>query len=106
VVYSLGCIQQMLGKRLSFTKRCAQEIPGPQTKHRGKGMFIKTTLSAKLERARVCIFHTLRTPAFDCSERIAERGLKQQLKLVTDHRAVNTGRQFQPLLQMTDSSVR
>src|SRR5262245_11945806 len=102
----LGCIQQMLGKGLSFTKRCAQEIPGPQTKHSGKGMFIKPTFSAQLKCSRICILHAVSAPAFDSSEGIAERGLKEQLKFVAEHRVVDAGGQFQPLFQMSDSSVR
>src|SRR4029077_14351220 len=82
LVYVLGCIQQMFGKRLSFTKRRTHEIPGPQTEHRSQGMFVKPTLFAQLVCSHVRMLPTLNTPAFSRSEGVAERSLQQQLQLV------------------------
>ena len=82
VVYILGGIQQTFGKGLSFTKRCTNEIPGPQTKHRRKGMFVKPTLFAQLKCSRIRMLHTVSAPALNRPEGVAERRLKQQLPLV------------------------
>ena len=96
VVYILGGIQQMFGKGLSFTKRCAQEIPGPQTKHCGKGVFVKTTLSAQLKCARICILPTIRAPALGRQEGVAERRLKQLSNLLRSIGSAILGISFSP----------
>ena len=96
----------MFGKGLGFTKRCTQEIPGPQTKHRRKGMFMEPTLSAQLKCLRIRMLHTVSAPALSRSEGIAERRLKEQLRLVAQSWVVDIRNQFQPLFQMTDSSIR
>jgi len=43
-----GATQQIFGEGLSFAKGRAQEIPGPQTKHGGKSMFVKPAFPAQL----------------------------------------------------------
>src|SRR5215471_2708140 len=80
VVGVLGALQQMFGKGLSFTKRSANEIPGPKTKHRRQDMFVKPALLAQVERSRVRMPHTLGAPAVDRPEGVAERNLEQQLR--------------------------
>src|SRR5262249_37656815 len=95
----------MFGKGLSFTKRCTKEIPGPQTKRRGQGMFVKPTLFAHPKCSGICMLHTVGAPALSRPEGVAERRLKQQLRLVAYHRVVDIGNLFQPLFQMTDSFV-
>ena len=85
LVYILGYIQQLFGKGLSFTKRWMKEIPGPQTKHRRKGVFVKfatPTLFAQLKCSRIRMLHTVSAPALNRPEGVAERRLKQQLRLV------------------------
>src|SRR5882672_8310155 len=82
IVYVLSAIQQMFGQGLSFTKRCTNEIPGPQTKHCRHDVFVKPTFFAQLKRSRVRMLHTVSTPALNCPEGVAQRRLKQQLRLV------------------------
>src|SRR6186997_2109114 len=50
--------------------------------------------------------YTVGAPALGRPQGIAERRLKQQLKLVAQHRVFDTGYQPQPLLQVADSGVR
>src|SRR5262249_6285532 len=102
VLYILSCIYQLFGKGLSFTKRCTNEIPKPQTKHRRKGMFVKSPLFAQLKRSRVRLLHTVSAPTFNRPERVASRRLKQQLEFVAQHRVDDIGNLRQPLFQMTN----
>src|SRR5215475_15301030 len=96
----------MFGEGLSLLKRRAQEVPGPQPKHRGKGMFIKPAFPAQLKCSRVSFLYVVRTPAFDSSEGVAERRLQQQLKFIAEHRVVDARDQLQSVFQMTNGSIR
>ena len=65
-------------------------------------MFVKPALLAQVERSRVRMPHTLSAPAVDRPQRVAERNLEQQFRLIALHRLVDMGNLIQPLFQMTD----
>jgi hypothetical protein len=52
----------------------------------------------------VRVLHAVRTPAFDGSKGIAERRLKQQLKLVAEHGVTMRG-SASALFQMTTAAL-
>src|SRR6516165_2754817 len=86
VLYIFGCIYQLFGKGLSFTKRSANEIPKPQTKHRREGMFVKPAPLGQLKCSRVRLFHTVSAPALNRPEGVPERCLLQQFYFGAMHR--------------------
>ena len=90
----------MFGKDSSFTKCSVDKIPGPQTKSRRQGMFVKSAVFAQLQRACIRMLHIINAPTLGRAQGVAERCLKQQLRFVAQLRVIDVRKELQTARQM------